>query len=178
MSVKIVTDKSTSLLISFILAVRWGQDSWTQHQLCQQMTLVSHVAHLPCLPNLTDNLLVLSHLPGWILCAFPRNTTDLMLPIAVIVADRLVEHREKNPIFTVRTKILVLLVVQKKKKAKILDQRCWNALMCLGSAALPWGGRLKPEWKNSVLKHVATLAAYAVYTAFFIQQLSSGFLWF
>jgi len=118
MSVKIVTDKSTSLLISFILAVRWGQDSWTQHQLCQQMTLVSHVAHLPCLPNLTDNLLVLSHLPGWILCAFPRNTTDLMLPIAVIVADRLVEHREKNPIFTVRTKIVVLLVVQKKKKPK------------------------------------------------------------
>lgn len=41
-----------------------------------------------------------------------------MLPIAVIVADRLVEHREKNPIFTVWTKILVLLVVQKKKKPK------------------------------------------------------------
>lgn len=49
-----------------------------------------------------------------------------MLPIAVIVADRLVEHREKNPIFPAwaapRKKFGIAGCP--KRKAKILDQRC------------------------------------------------------
>lgn len=73
-------------------------------------------------------------------------------------------------------KNLVLLVVQKEKpkfwiKGAEMLSRVWEVQPWPGVAALNQSG------KAPVLKHVAIFAAYAVYAASFIQQLSSGFLW-
>lgn len=105
-----------------------------------------------------------------------RNKTDLMLLIVVVVVNRLEEHREKYPIvrlWTPPSKILVLLVVQKKPSFWVKGAEMFSCVLevqpCPGMAAFNWSGKIP------LLKYVAIFAT-SLFAAFFIQLLSSRFL--